>query len=139
MEQLPLMTVTDERFVSHLFDTYVCDGDSITIERDGVKYVARIEHDPDTRDGDDEDLYSDEMVKAWLNDEWRFVGVHVEPVCPHCDEVDHKKGQALFGIESNMPGVERECANYLSQVAHELVGQVVEYERATGGREDGPS
>jgi hypothetical protein len=123
MEQLPLMTMTDERFVSHLFDTYVCMEDRITIERDGLKYVAHIEFDGDT-DVADYDGMADDVIKAWKNDEWHYVGVVVEPVCPHCDEVSHKKSASLWGIESNLPGLERQCANYLSYVAHDLVGEV---------------
>ncbi len=123
MEQMELMAVTDERFVSHLFDTYVCRDDRITIERDGVKYVARIEWDCDTNVADYDGM-ADDVIKAWKNDEWHYVGVVVERICPHCDEVSHKKSASLWGIESNLPGAERECANYLSEVAHELVGQV---------------
>jgi hypothetical protein len=123
MEQLPLMTMTDERFVSHLFDTYVCRDDQITIERDGHKYVARIEWDCDTN-VDDYDGMDDDVIKAWKNDEWHYVGVVVYPVCPHCDEVSTKRSESLWGIESNLPGAERACANYLSQVAHELINEL---------------
>lgn len=124
MVQLPLVGQTDERKVSHLFDTYVCIGDEITIERAGQKYVARIEHDTDTS-VDDFDLdYSDDVVKAWRADEWHFVGVVVEMVCAHCGEVSHTGGASLWGIESNLPGEERACSNYLSQVAHELTHEL---------------
>lgn len=121
------------------FDNYVVPGESITIEKDGRTYIARIEFDTDTHI-DDTDMYSEDQAvtgctdeefvkllaarKAWLNNEWYYVGVIVELVCETCGQArsDPDNSAALWGVEANYP--DNDDNAYLTEVANDLISEV---------------
>jgi hypothetical protein len=119
------------------FDSHVVPGDSITIEKDGRTYVARIEFDQDTHI-DDTDMYNEDQAvtgctdeefvkllaarKAWLNDEWIYVGVIVELVCETCGQARSDSSAALWGVEANYTDGDDNA--YLTEIANDLISEV---------------
>lgn len=116
---------------------YVCVGDSIEFEIKGKRYRAHIEYDEDAHiDGTDcwnpdqsvtgcDDKQQAELMvqrEAWFRNEWQFVRVVVMPWCECCEQWKKSRSVSVGGIESNRPGNERECAEYLTELAHELAG-----------------
>ena len=117
------------------FDSYVCPGDTLSVDVDGYTITARIEHDQDTSI-DDDDVHNldcggreDDAVrsqikaarKAWLNDEWFYGGVvlSVEKAGIMLDE----HAASLWGIEMNYPEGDNK---YLAEVANELLSEALE-------------
>lgn len=129
---------------------YVCDGDTVNAYVNGIRFEARIERDdisdrPDERDDGfwpskdpnaagyvDPAKYKSAMARAkqvmaaWENDEWWYVGVvisaHVGEVC-----LDNHLG-SLWGIECNYPpkpgsrlGKNKLDNSYLNEIAVELI------------------
>lgn len=114
------------------FDSYVCDGDSIETEINGIRYVARIMHDPDSNIDDDDTHNSDQTItgcndaqqekllkarNAWLNDEWFYCGV---VVIAYLREIELDSA-SLWGIEANYPGGDN---NYLTELSNELLQEL---------------
>lgn len=126
------------------FDTYACEGDTITTEADGFEITARIVRDdtvdrPDERDDgfwpsrdpkdagyvyperfDEEMKKAQRTMEAWKNDEWFYVGV-VLSVARRGVVLD-KHAVSLWGIECNHPYSSNE---YLTQVATELLPEAL--------------
>jgi len=118
------------------FDNYVCENDSIDCVVNGIRYTARVQHDPDCspRDYDapgccfdtSSDEYGEEnqkIIDAWDNDEWFYVVVVVSACI---DESGHELGDylaCLGGVDCNFPGGDN---NYLMDVANELLDEAKE-------------
>jgi hypothetical protein len=132
------------------FDRYVCNGDSVAIERDGFTVTATIYIDdncdaPDQmQDGfwpskDTEDAgyvlpenydaamdKAREVMRAWRNSEWFYCGVAVT-VSKKDILLTGEFSNALWGVEANYPG----SGNvYLSEVADGLTDAAIEEARA---------
>jgi hypothetical protein len=119
------------------FDTYVCDGDSITCVVDGYELTATIMHDSH-HDIDDDDCHNtdqnvtgcnDEQQEkllaardAWFNNEWFYCGVVLSASYNGIDINEH--AESLWGIEVNYPGTDNK---YLTEVANELIDQGMPY------------
>lgn len=133
------------------FDRYVCFGDTITCEFEGLTVTARIEHDAD-HGIDDSDAFSEDRHggmysegargdeeyanaiaarRAWERDEWHYCGVVLSVARDGVTLDEH--AASLWGIECNFP---RELAGrdnpnwYLTEVAHELLDEALEVGRA---------
>jgi len=100
------------------FSEYVCIGDTITRTIGDTVYTARVEQDIETRPDTDYDIYTDGQLNAWRNDEWSFV---VVVISAERDGWTKDYISSLCGIEANMPNLEINCADYLTEVAHELM------------------
>jgi hypothetical protein len=124
------------------FDRYACDGDRITCEAEGFDVTATIEYDQDHKIDDDDchpAEYSVEVFgedtpenrahfekalaarKAWLADEWHYVGI-VLRVAKRGITLD-RHAASLWGIEVNYPGGDN---SYLLEVANELLPEALE-------------
>lgn len=128
------------------FGKFVCPGDTITCNVGKFTATATVYHDdnadkPDERsDGfwpsrepeaagyvlpenfDAEQAKAEEIMRAWLNDEWHYSGVAVTVECADV-ELAGKYEFAVWGIERNYPGSDN---SYLTMVANELVGEAIE-------------
>jgi len=118
------------------FDSFVCVGDSISVDHDGFTVTARIGYD-DCHNIDDDDCHnvdqsvtgcSDEQNetlianrKAWFDDEW-FYGVIVLSVSKNGVMLD-ENAASLCGIEVNYPTRD---SGYLMEVANELLSEALE-------------
>ncbi len=67
-----------------------------------------------------------EALRAWCNDEWRYVGVAVR-VSKGDVDLTGKYHNALWGIEANYPDSDNA---YLAEVANDLVGDALTEARA---------
>lgn len=56
-------------------------------------------------------------LAAWCRDDWRYVGVVVCEICPHCGEAMSDETESLWGIESD-------AGDYLREVAAELAEEL---------------
>jgi len=140
------------------FDTFVCEGDSITCEVAGFEIIARIVRDdcpdaPDERqDGYWPSLYKDApgfigpgpnyrqrfadaqaraeaVMEAWRKDEWFYCGIILSVALEGVTL--ERNAAALFGIEANYP----DSANaYLTEVAQELLHEALDAGRAAASR-----
>ena len=119
------------------FDSYVCDGDTISVEHEGFRFTARIERDQFAGIDDDDSHNIDQSVtgcndhqqarllaarEAWKRDEWFYCGVtlHAEHLATGAtwDSLG-----SLWRIEANYP----ESNNtYLTEVANELLVEAVD-------------
>jgi hypothetical protein len=99
------------------FDTYVCVGDSITIEKGAFTVRVHLEFDGDSRPSDC-DCYSDDDVQRWRDDEWFYGGlvasVWIDDVCID----DH--AASLWSIDCNFG---KDNA-YLDDVAADLIAEI---------------
>jgi hypothetical protein len=100
------------------FDKFTCIGDSRRVTVDGFEFVATVLSDSDSSP-DDYDCYSDEDKRAWRNDEWRFVGVHVSA---HKADVELAEA-SVWGVACNFPGTDNGC--YLCEVAADLASEAM--------------
>ena len=96
------------------FDSYVCEGDSITWQTEGFDITARIEYDQDCKPSDF-DCYSPIKIKQWKNDEWFFCGVVLSVSFNGVELSDH--AASLWGVDCNY---NKKSNRYLSEVAKEL-------------------
>ena len=123
------------------FDNFVCFGDSISCEVDGLMVTARIEHDIDYHIDDDDCHNTDQSVtgcndeqfaklldarKAWLNDEWHYCSV-VLSVAKNGIDLDHYAA-SLHGIDVNYPGSNNA---HLNEIAAELLPEAIEAGKST--------
>ena len=112
------------------FDSYVCEGDSITCEQGYFKFVARIVRDEDANIDDDDchnvdqsvtgcdDKQQEQLLKcrqAWFDNQWSYCGVVVTAFYNHIKLVEIG---SLWGIEANYPDGDN---SYLLEVANELL------------------
>jgi hypothetical protein len=102
------------------FDSYACEGDSITWQSEGYDLTARLE-----RDGDcsplDFDCYSPIKIKQWKNDKWFYVGVVISVSFNGVELSDH--ASSLWGIDCNY---NRTSNKYLAEVAREMESEALE-------------
>jgi hypothetical protein len=135
------------------FDSYVCEGDSITCTVAGFDCRATLYRD-DCRDRPDESdcgfwpsldptkagyigpksrhalaratAKAQRIMEAWQNDEWHYFGVAIT-VSKNGVELTSEYGNALWGIEGNWPGYRkgRNPNKYFRQVANELLPDAI--------------
>jgi hypothetical protein len=80
----------------------------------------------DTRDEQlDDAVYKDYAdLKAWCNDEWRYVGIEVYPLTKNGDELK-SKAESIWGIESDntdhIKHIVEELMNSISEVLPEEI------------------
>ena len=132
------------------FDTYVCEGDTITADVSGFTITARIYRDdtgdaPDERDDgfwpsldasdagyvnredfESEHAKAQRAMDAWRNDEWFYCGVAIQVSRAGVD-LTNEYGAALWGIEANYPGSDNA---YLTEVAEGLVSEALDAAKA---------
>ena len=104
------------------FDAFVCEGDSITCEIDGVTYTARLAHDWDSRPEDSE-CYTKRQIEAWKADEWHFFGVVISAEIDGVSLGYHLA--SLWGIEGNFPSRRKNPNTYFRDAANELLDEAV--------------
>lgn len=144
-------------FTQH-FQSFVCEGDSISCEVTGFEITARIvrddcPHAPDERqDGFWPSLYKDtpgfigagpnhrqrfaeaqakaEAVMAeWRKDEWFYCGIVLSVALEGVTLDTH--AASLWGVEANYPDGEN---SYLTEVAQELLPEALDAGRAAARR-----
>lgn len=118
------------------FDIYVCEGDSIECEINGITYTAKIVIDEDHKIDDDDCHNTDKTVtgcddeqfkrllaarKAWFDDEWFYCGIVISAVKSDGWENNHL--DSLWGIECNYPNTDN---SYLLEVANDLLTEYLE-------------
>lgn len=133
---------------SENFDSFVCEGDTITGQVDGYTVTARVVRDdrpdaPDKRqdgfwptldpkdagyigaDKTEADLEAAKaraksVMDAWENDEWFYCGIVVRVARAGVTLDGH--AASLWGIEANYPDSDNA---YLTEVARELVPEAI--------------
>ena len=105
------------------FSSHVCVGDTIKWEKDGFDFAARIAYDEDTSINDF-DCYTEKAKKAWLDDDWFFVGVILSVSKNDVELSDH--AASLWGIDCNFPSRRKNPNYYLSEVAQDLESEALE-------------
>ena len=132
------------------FQSFVCEGDTISCEVAGFEIIARIVRDdctdtPDQRqDGFWPSLYKDApgfigpgpnhrerfaqaqaraeaVMEAWRQDEWFYCGIVLSVALEGVTL--ERAGAAVFGIEANYPGSDN---SYLTEVAQELLPEALD-------------
>ena len=118
------------------FDSFVCDGDTIKTEVDGITYEARIVYDSDSGIDDDDCHNKNQSVtgcndeqymklmcarESWFEDEWFYCGIIIK-ASKLGIIIDHNAA-SLWGIEANYPGSDN---SYLTDVANELLSEAIE-------------
>ena len=132
------------------FDRYICEGDSIACEIDGLRVTARIVRDdcpdaPDKRqDGFWPSLYindpgfigpgnnfrerltkaqadAEAVMDAWRKDEWFYCGIVLAIERESVELESH--AASIWGIEANDPRSENA---YLTEVACELLPEALQ-------------
>ena len=140
------------------FQSYVCEGDSLTCEVTGFEIIARIVRDdcsdaPDERqDGFWPSLYKDApgfigagnnfrerfaraqaraetVMEAWRGDEWFYCGIVLSVAFEGVELERH--AASLWGIEANYPDSDNA---YLTDVANELLPEALDAGRAVLAR-----
>lgn len=104
------------------FCAYVCPGDSIEWNAEGFDFVARLEHDGDTKPTDF-DGYSEELIKKWRDDEWFYGGLIVSVSKNGVPLSDH--AASLWGIDCNYG----QDNDYLSEICQDLQDEAIEAAR----------
>lgn len=130
------------------FQSYVCEGDSVSVDVGRLTFTARIVRDDDATPPDDRDdgfwpsidpesaryigsdspatlsdanALAESIITAWRNDEWFYCGVVISV---RCGEITLDENAAsLWGVEANYPPCE-DCPSpngYLQTVANELL------------------
>ena len=144
-------------FTQH-FNTYACEGDTISCEAEGFTVTARIVADdcpdaPDQRqDGFWPSLYKDApgfigpgpnhrqrfaeaqakaeaVMEAWRRDEWFYCGIVLSVALEGVELENH--AASLWGIEANYPDSDNA---YLTDVANELLPEALDAGRAVLSR-----
>jgi hypothetical protein len=134
------------------FGQFLCDGDTIHCEVDGLRCEAwtEMDHDdyhtpPDERmDGfwpsrdpkaagyvapenfDAAQAQAMRVMKAWREDEWDYCGVMVRVFYEHVGLTGHYE-HALWGVERNYPDSDN---SYLLDVANDLLPEAVKAAKA---------
>ena len=119
------------------FSGFVCAGDCLQVEINGITFMARIEPDP-FADIDDDDCHNlDQSItgcnehqqrrliearEAYKRDEWFYCGITLH--AQHIATGASWDGlESLWRIEANYPG---SYNTYLTEVANELLASAVE-------------
>lgn len=118
------------------FDSFACEGDTITTTKNGFDITARIVRDNVIHIDDDDCHNPDQKVTgcnaeqqkkllaardAWFNNDWFYCGIVLEVskagimLDPHA--------ASLWGIECNYPGTDN---SYLLEVANDLLPEAVQ-------------
>lgn len=133
------------------FDSYVCEGDSIACEVNGILYIARVYRDdiPDAPDERDDGFWpslnpadpgyvgespaipyniqmehAKKVMKAWKDDEWFYCGIKISASKAGIVLDDH--AASLWGIECNYPLIDGTTNNdYLTDCANDLLGEAI--------------
>lgn len=118
------------------FDSFACEGDTITTHKNGFDIAARIVRDNDYQIDDDDCHNPDQKVtgcnaeqqkkllaarEAWFNDEWFYCGIVLEVSKAGITLEDH--AASLWGIECNYPVTDN---SYLLEVANDLLPEAVQ-------------
>lgn len=137
------------------FDSFVCEGDTITAHVEGFDIIAKLERDdcsdkpderqdgfwpsrlPDNAGWVEPEKYEAELARAnlvmdaWKNDEWWYGGIVVSVEYEGVTLNDH--AASLWGIECNYPknpnaasAVDDYPNNYLTEVANDLLDEALE-------------
>jgi hypothetical protein len=123
------------------FKPYVCPGDTLQTEIDGIVFTARIDHDP-FAGIDDDDIYNPDQEitgcndqqqaqlmaarSAYNRDEWFFCGI-VLSARHKATGATWESLESLWRIEANYPG---SYNTYLTEVANELLASAAEQVQA---------
>jgi hypothetical protein len=117
------------------FDAYACEGDTLTVEINGIEYTATIVRDDHSHIDDDDCHNPDQEVtgcnkkqhkklmearQSWRNDEWFYGGIVISARKNSHEISDHLA--SLWAVEINYPDTDNA---YLLDVANELLGQAV--------------
>ena len=118
------------------FDEYVCEGDTITTEHEGITYTASLVRD-EGYGIDDDDIHNvDQSVTGcndeqqekllfartkWFAGEWFYCGVVIS--ASKDDVTIDEHAASLWAIEANYPGDDNK---YLLEVANELLDEAIE-------------
>lgn len=95
------------------FRNYVCVGDYVEKEWNGLTLRAELLHDCDITPGFF-DCYTKEQIESWKRDEWFFGGLVVSLLSD--DIVMEKNLASLWGLDCNIVSEN----SYLDEVADEL-------------------
>ena len=98
------------------FRKYVCVGDSVEKEWNGMTLRAELLHD-EFMTPDFCDCYSNEHIESWKRGEWFFGGLTVSLLCD--DSVLGESLTSLWGLDCNVVDDNR----YLDEVAEELFAE----------------
>ncbi|PHR62066.1 MAG: hypothetical protein COA43_00015 [Robiginitomaculum sp.] len=149
---------TQEPQFLEAFNSFVCLGDSISVDVGEYTITARISHDdiaerPDQRqDGfwpslypqdvgfigagngwrdrfDKEQALSQSIMDAWLNDEWYYCGIILSVCIGETSLTDH--AASLWGIEANFPKSDN---SYLLEVANDLLDDALKQAKTERAR-----
>lgn len=114
------------------FDTYVCEGDSISCEVGGFTVTALLIYDHDTSAHEyDEDGWcfdtndpeygerNKEIIEAFDNGDWGYYLVILSVSVDDLTLDDH--AAVLGGVEGNFPNTDN---SYLTDVANELLAEI---------------
>lgn len=108
-------------FKNH-FDTYVCEGDSISCYVNGIDFTATLHADTDSTPFD-ADCYSKTQIDAWRNDKWRYFGVVISAEKDGVELGAHLA--SLWGIDGNFPSRRKNPNRYFREVANELLREAL--------------
>lgn len=119
------------------FEKFVCEGDTLEIEIEGIEYCAKIHRDNDYRIDDDDCHNPDTEVtgcnpqqqskllearKAWFADEWFYCGIVISARFKGHQFENH--AASLWAIEANYPDTDN---SYLTEVANELLNEAIPF------------
>lgn len=107
--------------MANKFNKYVCIGDTITREMDGVTYTARLEHDSDTNPRGFR-RYSKRVIGLWETDKWMFIGIIVNV---NYNELIYHHVASLWGIEANRFYRGQPRSDYIQQAAVTLIDEAM--------------
>ena len=137
------------------FDSYACEGDTITAEKDGYIITAKIVRDdcadrPDERDDgfwpsrnkDDagycyphlfaeQQAHAEKVMKAWRNDEWFYCGIVLSVSKPVSIKGCVQHEVAISDHAASLWGIECNYPDskneYLTEVANELLDEALAF------------
>jgi len=135
------------------FDSYVCEGDTITAQMDGFTVTARVVRDdnPDAPDDRQDGFWpslrpqdagyigegkteadlaaagrqSRRIMQAWRDNEWFYCGIVLSVSRAGITMDNH--AASLWSIEANYPDSDN---TYLTEIASELLPEVIDVARS---------
>ena len=124
------------------FQTFVCEGDTISCEAQGFEFIARIVRD-DCTDAPgfigpgnnfrerfaEAQAKAEAVMEAWRKDEWFYCGIVLSVALEGVILDAH--AASLWGVEANYPGSDNA---YLTEVARELLSEALDAGRAAARR-----
>ncbi len=137
------------------FNTYACEGDTITAEKDGFTITARIVRDdcsdtPDERDDgfypskdkdaagycpperfDASQAHAEKVMKAWKNDEWFYCGIALSVSKAVTIKGRTQDEVVISDYAASLWGIECNYPDsdnsYLTEVANELLDEALDH------------